>query len=229
MIRAGKLLIPDGTKAVLWDMDGVLLDSLGFDALAVNQLLKKFCGLSVVLSQKYLKSIFAYDPLTFWQLIFREIRKSYGIVPKRNAQELIYKEYSRLRTTGSFPVCPGIVKILSELDKLKIKQAVVSNNPAKEVKAMLKRVGIANKFERIIGNDMAKIMAKKPAPDAYLFAIEKMKLVPKECVIIEDTEIGVRAGKAAGCFTVAVATGGATKYQLQKMRPKADKIYLSFS
>ncbi len=231
MIIGKKLFIPNNTKAVLWDMDGVLIDSLGFDVIVVSKIFRKYFGSSVKVSRQYIKTLFAYDPLTFWQLILKKIAKNPKVIVNSSSLKFIHKEYNDLRQATTFRLCPGILKIIMGLKRSGIKQAVVSNNPTKEVKQILKRAGIANKFDWIFGNDIkfqGKLLAKKPSPDTYLFAIKKMGMIPKECVIIEDSEIGVRAGKSAGCFTVAVATGGATKSQLQKMQPKADKIYSSF-
>lgn len=226
---AGKLTIPQSTRAVLWDMDGVLIDSLGFDVIVVNRLLKKYFGRGIAVSPIYLKSIFAYDPLTFWQMILQKIGNKYKTAVNQELLRLILKEYGRMRQAATFKCCPGIPKILSALKKRDLKQVVVSNNPTSEVKVILKRAGIADRFDRIMGNDVGKSVAKKPAPDTYLFAIDKLGFAVLDCVIVEDTKVGIMAGKSAGCFTIGVATGGASKSQLQKMKPRADKIYSALS
>lgn len=227
-----KFLIPGNTRAVLWDMDGVIIDSLDFDVIVVNRLLEKYFGSLIKVSKQYLKMIFAYDPLTFWKMILQKVEKDSRFIASADQLKFLHEEYSHLRQTATFKLCPGILRIVIELNKRGIKQVVVSNNPTKEVKQILKRAGVLDKFFWICGNDVqvkGKMLPKKPSPAIYLFAMKKMAFVPFECVIVEDAEIGVRAGKAAGCFTIAVATGGATKNQLQKMFPKANKIYSSFS
>lgn len=228
MIKVEKLILPDTTKAVLWDMDGVLIDSLGFDLDSVNGLLRKYLGRTLPLPRRYIKSIYAYDPKTFWQMIIGRVRRDYKIKVSSRQLEQIIREYDEMRQTVGFKLCPGIAKTLAGLNRNKIKQVVVSNNPVADVKKILAKSGIGEKFDLIIGNDNQKF-SKKPAPDSYLFAIRSLGSIAPECVVIEDSEIGVKAGKAAGCYTIGVATGGATTSQLQKMRPRADKIYPSLS
>ncbi len=228
MIKVEKLTLPDTTKAVLWDMDGVLIDSLGFDMVAVNRLLKKYFGRLFPLSRRYIKSIFAYDPKTFWQLIINRIEKENKIKVSRQQIERIITDYSKMRQAVGFKLCQGIAKILAGLNRKNIKQVVVSNNPVKDIKKILTKSRINKKFNLIVGNDN-ETFAKKPAPDSYLFAIQSLDLTARGCVVIEDSEIGIKAGKAAGCYTIGVASGGATKNQLLKMRPKANKIYSSLS
>lgn len=228
MLIGKKLYIPDQTKAVLWDMDGVLIDSLGFDVDVVNKLAQKYFGKRVVLSRWFIKSIFAYDPQIFWVMIFRRISKIYKIKTKDRQLSLAVKEYNQIRLQIKYRLCPGVHSILTELNKKNIKQAVVSNNPVKDVRKILENSSIAEQFDLIIGNDRQSLH-KKPAPDTYLLAMKKLGLTPEECVVIEDTAIGVQAGKVVGCYTIGVATGGASKYQLHKIRPAANKIYFELN
>jgi beta-phosphoglucomutase-like phosphatase (HAD superfamily) len=68
-----RLYIPNNTKALLWDMDGVLLDTLGLDISLCNDILKQYFGESVNVSKQFIRSVFAYDPAGFWRMILRHV------------------------------------------------------------------------------------------------------------------------------------------------------------
>jgi beta-phosphoglucomutase len=70
--------------------------------------------------------------------------------------------------------------------------------------AALQTLGIAECFESIV--DTARFQRPKPDPEIFQVAMQDLKLNPSDCWIIEDSLPGVRAGKAAGCFTVAITT-----------------------
>lgn len=226
---AQRLRVPNNTQALLWDMDGVIIDSLGLDLVVCNYLLKKYLGARVLLSRDYIRSIFAYDVPKFWELIFEKVGQDFEVSPASADRALIVKEYTAVRKNYPFKILPGIRQILSAVQEKGLQNAVVSNNPIKEIEEMLAKAGIVDQFNLIIGNDAKPEMPKKPAPDIYLFAAEQLKINPKQSVVIEDSLLGAESGKRAGCFTIAVATGGDTKEQLQAASFQIDKVYDNFA
>ena len=84
--------------------------------------------------------------------------------------------------------------------------AVVSNNPEAEVVAITENSGILPLFDLVVGND-GKGRAKKPAPDSYVFAAQTLAVPISECAVIEDLVLGLNAGRAAGAYTIGVASG----------------------
>lgn len=204
---AGRLFIPATTKAILWDMDGVLIDSLRLDLTVCNQILATHFGAHVKLDSDFIRAIFAYDIPKFWQIILQHVAETYQIPNALDAQPTIVSTYHQARENTVFETNPGILTILQTAQLQNIKMAVVSNNPTAAVKTTLQKAGIDEYFDFIVGNDLEKT-AKKPAPDTYLLAARKLSLNPEDCVVIEDSLIGVEAGRRAGCYAVAVATGG---------------------
>src|SRR3989338_7571993 len=92
--------VPNQTKAILWDMDGVLVDSLSLDLWVVNELLEKCAGKRVTLSRNFIRSIFAFEIPKFWELIFQRVKKEFKVSISVIEQAAIVKVYMALRQTS---------------------------------------------------------------------------------------------------------------------------------
>ncbi|MDM8550197.1 HAD-IA family hydrolase [Desulfobacterales bacterium HSG2] len=207
MIIAERLYLPEDTEAILWDMDGVLLDTLGLDLTICNQLLRQYFGEHVTLSKAFIRSIFAYHPPEFWRRIFEFVNNEYDISGTESDFDQILETYNQARNEFVFEVNPGIREILESAGKIPLRLAVVSNNPTEDIKKILSQSGIPDYFDLVIGNDV-RDLKKKPAPDTYLLATEMLGVKPERCAVIEDSLVGAEAGHRAGCLTIGVATGG---------------------
>ncbi len=207
-IIANRLYIPQSTQAILWDMDGVLIDSLSLDFQICDQLLQKQFGQPITLTKAFIRSLFAYDAPRFWGYILDHVAENYAIPNPHQTLDAILVDFNQARHTAVFELNPGIAEILADARKQGLKLAVVSNNTTEEVEKVLNNSGIFDQFDKVIGNDIEKL-AKKPAPDTYLFAARCLGLKPEQCVIVEDSLVGAQAGYQAGGFTIGVATGSA--------------------
>ncbi|WP_417910677.1 HAD-IA family hydrolase [Candidatus Electronema sp. PJ] len=218
--------LPDETKAILFDMDGVLLDSLGLDLSLCGELLKKQLGRPVKLSKEFIRSIFAYHPPEFWRRIFAFVATEHGITAEDAVQHAVLAEYNQVRNESVFPVNPGIIAILTACKVQGIKTAVVSNNPTEDVRRIITQSGIAAYFDLIVGNDLHELRPK-PAPDTYIYAANLLEIPPAHCAVIEDSLLGAEAGDKAGCFTIGVATGG-TAFAALEHAEFSRRVYSSF-
>ncbi len=220
------LWLPDETQAILFDMDGVLLDSLGLDFTLCNDLLRRHLGQEARLSKDFIRSIFAYHPPEFWRRIFAFIEDKDGIAAAAEVRQAVLDEYNAARKEAVFPVNPGIIAVLSACRQQQIKTAVVSNNPTEDVCKILSQSGIAEYFDLIVGNDLHKLQPK-PAPDTYIYAANMLEMLPSHCAVIEDSLLGAEAGGKAGCFVVGVATGGTSFAELE-LSEHTRRVYSSF-
>jgi HAD superfamily hydrolase (TIGR01509 family) len=226
MIINERLLIPRITKAILWDMDGVLLDTLGLDLSICNELINKYIEKHIILPKNFIRSIFAFHPPEFWSLIIKFIESEYNLHIKDDIYNQILNEYKKYRNDCIFDIHPGIIDILNECKNLKIKLAVVSNNPTQDVNRIITKAGIVNYFDIIVGNDLHKLKTK-PAPDTYIYAASLLNIPTDYCVVIEDSMIGAEAGWHAKCFTIGVATGG-DSFKLLEQSNWTQCVYTSF-
>ena len=227
MILANRLRLTDNIRAILWDMDGVLLDTLGLDVTVCNELVKKTFGDHVGLSREYIRSIFAYHPEEFWRRLLEHVGREFGVSVTQDGGEKMISRYLEARNNESFQANPGIVEILKSAREQGVKCAVVSNNKTADVEKIVGQAGLSEYFHMIVGNDIEKL-EKKPAPDTYLFAARTMGVEPADCAVVEDSTVGAEAGGRAGCFTVGVCTGSADFKDLEAS-PWTSRVHTSFT
>lgn len=178
-------------KAILFDMDGVLIEAKEWHYEALNQALKIFgCEISL------------YDHLvTFDGLPTRKklnMLSSLGKLPLDLHPIInIMKQKYTMRIILSkcrpqFNHQYAISKLKSEGYKL----AVCSNSIRKSVEVMIDQAGLSEYFDFYISNEDVK--NGKPNPEMYQLAMKKMKLKPDECLILEDNDHGIKAALASG-------------------------------
>ena len=108
------------------------------------------------------------------------------------------RNYKALVASGSLPLRPGIKRIVDEAIAANLKLAVCSTASKGSVLAVMEQMGPERKahFAEVLAGDV--VAHKKPAPDIYLLALERLGVEPQECVVVEDSAIGMRAALAAG-------------------------------
>jgi len=99
---------------------------------------------------------------------------------------------------------PGAVDWIASARRLGLPLAVASSSPHSWVDGHLTRLGLFGLFDAVICSDDVPPGRTKPNPDLFLRAAEILNVQPGECLVLEDSPNGVRAGRAAGCFVIAV-------------------------
>jgi HAD superfamily hydrolase (TIGR01509 family) len=222
LVLAG-LSIPIGKAALLWDMDGVLLDTLSLDYEVVNRLLETRATDPPVISRAVVCANFPYDPPEFWRRILATINMS---LPKHRFDSIV-REYEEIRRSSTPQVHGGVTQILATAKQAELLIAVVSNNPEADISHMLSNAALLIYVDEVVGNDKPGLL-KKPAPDPYLEAARRLCVEPSACVAIEDSLLGAEAGNRAGCFTVGVATGANSLAELSQS-PFVSRCYPSLA
>lgn len=118
------------------------------------------------------------------------------------------RHYEALLAKGSIPLRPGVERLLREAREAGYRLAVATTTTPANVTALLKNtVGAEAEqwFDIIAAGDV--VPAKKPAPDIYVYAMEKMGLTPEQCIAFEDSENGIKASKGAGLRTIITVNG----------------------
>ena len=108
---------------------------------------------------------------------------------------------------GNVPLRPGVARLIAEARTAGVRLAIASTTSPDNVRSLLARtLGTAalGWFDVISTGDV--VPNKKPAPDIYRHALGSLRLPAERCVAFEDSELGVRAAKAAGLYTIAVPT-----------------------
>lgn len=97
---------------------------------------------------------------------------------------------------------PGIHELLAYLKEHGIKTAIATSSPIERTIKYLTSVGLQDSFHELISGYMVE--KGKPAPDIYLYAAEKLGVLPGNCMVLEDSPAGILAAHRAGCFPVMV-------------------------
>lgn len=195
-------------KAVILDMDGVIVDSeihwksLGDKAMSeffegwsdVDN--RKITGMSVRNIYRSLKDCLRVN------ITMKEFERKYDEMAK-----IVYREKTKL--------IPGIMEFMNRLSEDKIPMALVSSSPRFWIDMVMDRFKLRKFFTLIISSDDLDGKGK-PAPDIFLLAAKRLGILPKDCLVIEDSENGVESAKAAGMFCVGFRNGFNRDYNLSR-------------
>jgi HAD superfamily hydrolase (TIGR01509 family) len=181
--------------AVIFDMDGVLVDSEPLHLRATQATLGPR-GDSY--TERDNRAFFgATDPeiLRVLRILFDLPESTAELVEIRTARlvELIRAEGRPL---------PGVPDIPLWLRKSGVRLALATASRRPIIRAVLETVGLPRAFEAVVSGD--EIVRGKPAPDGFLLAARRLGVDPAQCVVVEDSRNGVLAGKAAGMLVAAV-------------------------
>lgn len=228
----GTLQLPSETTTLLWDMDGVLIDSLGLDQKICGELFTRHGGHAVSFAPELIRSLFALDPTAFIVRLAEEAEKETGgIFPERAALiDRVLQDYLDARRTTPFSLLPGVDEALCTGKARGLKMGVVSNNPSADLQDILKRSSLHARFDVVIGNDLVvegRALRKKPEPDFYLHACSLLAARPAEAVVFEDSVLGARAGLASGAHVVGLLTGSAGRADMEALVPRPHQIRTS--
>lgn len=177
-------------KAVIFDMDGVIIDSEPMHSKAAIMALKKF---GVNISYEYLDQYIG-STITYMS---KKMIEDFNI--KATPDELIQVNYEMkelLLKEEGYPVIPYIIDLMKDLYSNGIKLMIASSSPAITIEAVMDSLNIKPYFEGYVSG--LSVKNPKPAPDIFLEAAAQLKVKASECVVIEDSYNGARAAKAAG-------------------------------
>lgn len=222
MVLSTRIRVPDTTGALLWDLDGVVLDTLTLEAGLVQELLHRHAPDAAPVDRETVRRAFPHPIPAFWRLILEAaaVEGTPALVAGLTA------DLEELRRTGGPAVLEGVRELLTDARSAGLRVAVVSNNPVAHVHELLDHAGLSGQFETVVGNDQG--LPGKPAPDMYLAGAAAVGLPPARCVALEDSLLGARAARDAGCYVVGVATGAATFAELEAS-PSVDLACRAFT
>lgn len=189
-------------KAVIFDMDGVLVDSEGVWTLADKEWIESFgvtfhtkakqqiIGTGLIESTTKLKRLFGLN----------------GVVRRLLTHRLsfIYAHRKKVK------VMPGATQLLKKLSKTDLKLAVASSCSKKLIHAFLTPNNLLKYFISITSG--LEVKKGKPAPDIFLLSAKRLTVRPREAIVIEDSPHGVLAAKRAGMLAIAVIDRRFTKF-----------------
>ena len=188
-------------RAVLFDMDGVLYNSMTYHAKAWHRAMAQF-GYDLPEDEVYM-----HEGRTGHSTINLVSRRQHGVEVSDERVSEIYKVKSDL--FNEFPPAepmPGALSLLRQLKEQGLKILIVTGSGQCSLLDKLNH-DYPDIFRRELMVTAFDVKHGKPHPEPYLMGMQKGGLRPDECIVVENAPLGVRAAKAAGIFTVAVNTG----------------------
>jgi beta-phosphoglucomutase family hydrolase len=185
------------TKAILWDMDGVLVNSMEFHYQAYREVLSEFR--KHLSREEYLTSLIGLRNYVILQRLL-------GDLPQEEVERLMAAKEAafRRRVAGNVQALPGAAELVRRARVAGLKQAIVSSTPCENIELVVDSLGLRSMFDTLVGEEDAQ--HGKPDPEGFLVAAERLSVPPRDCVVIEDAPEGIAAGKAAGMRCIGVTT-----------------------
>ncbi len=191
-------------KGVIFDLDGVLVNTGGFHRQSWYDLAEEE-GITTM-SDEFFYSTFGMQN---YQIIPMLLRKELSAGEIKRLSDWKEQRYREL-IVGRLNLLDGVLELIDDLKSCGFHLAIGSSTPRVNLDFMLDETLVRDYFDALVaGEDVAN---GKPAPDTFLKAAEKLALPPRRCVVVEDAVQGVGAAKAAGMAVIAITT----------TRPRAD-------
>ena len=184
------------TKLIIFDMDGLMLDTeplalAGWKAAEKElnitipeELFPRLIGLNRNLCKTYMTECMGPD------------------FDFERALTILHKSVDAHFENHGVPLKPGLIHILDKLDEMGIKKCVATSTAHKRAMHKLNLAGIAQRFDAIVGGD--QVANSKPAPDIFLKAAEICNVEPENCIVLEDSNPGAEGAHRAGMRVIVV-------------------------
>lgn len=204
-------------EAIIFDMDGVLVDSEYTYFQSKSQILSE-AGHEV--EDSYHFQFMGTTSDYMWEKMKQEFSLPLSVA--EYIQQMTALRQAIIKRDG-IRVIPHVQEFVKGLSQAGLKLAVASSSSLAEIKVNLAEIGLSEYFSEVVSTE--EVEHSKPAPDVYLAAAERIGIVPENCLGIEDTKNGTGAVRNAGMVCVGFANPAFPKQDLAF----ADRVVSSFS
>ncbi len=195
-------------KAVIFDMDGVIIDSEPMHARAAILTLKKY---NIDISMDYLQDFIGSTTYYMCQKMISDFHLN-TTVEEFYQINIQMKEY--LLQKEGHTVVPYIIDLMKDLYENGIKLTIASSSPTEAIEEVMDSLNIRHYFNSYVSGMSVK--NSKPAPDIFLEAAKRLHVSPEECIVIEDSFHGVTAAQAAGMISIGFVNPNSGNQDLRK-------------
>jgi HAD superfamily hydrolase (TIGR01509 family) len=201
-------------KTVLWDMDGVIVDSRSFHFAAWQE---TFVKRGIRFTEEDFAKLFG----TRNDFIIRSVMGKR--LPDRDAEIMVKEkeESFRRKAKGNLKPFPGALKLLKVIKKGNFKLGLVSSAPKENIDLVIDELDLGGAFDCIVfGREVSE---SKPSPQIYLLAAQRLQAAPNDCLVIEDSPAGIHAAKTAGMRCLAI-TNSHPRQELEEAHKVVDSL-----
>jgi len=207
-------MLRNSTKAIIWDMDGVIADTAPYH-------FKAWQGVFLKRGVNFTEGDFRRN---FGQRNDTIIRNTLGSdISDREIDAIAQEKEENFRQNakGKVEPLPGAVALMKSLGEHGFAQAIGSSAPIENIQLVLQELDIAGCFQAIVFG--REVTEGKPSPQGFLLVTQKLGTVSQNCLVIEDSVAGVTAAKSAGMHCLAV-TNTNTRASLSKADLVVDSL-----
>ncbi|MBN1906430.1 MAG: HAD family phosphatase [Deltaproteobacteria bacterium] len=183
-------------KAAIFDMDGLLLDT---ERIFLDAFINTCAELDYKFEMPLFISIIGTNSVRTKDILTEGFGRGYNHDMFR---EVWIKNVEAYLSTNSIPIKEGALNLLDKISSVPMPMAVATSTRYHDAVNTLKSTGIIDYFKFIVGGD--HVTNSKPDPEIYLKAADKLDVDPKECIVFEDSENGVKSAHAAGMHVIQV-------------------------
>lgn len=190
--------------AICFDLDGTLIDS---ETLTAEAMARTFARhQNVALDAEDRAQIVGHS----WSAIEMHLRRKYPQLTWTRAQMVAATAAERdvVFAEAGLAGIPGAAAAVARVGHLK--RALVTGSSRVEAIQALRVLGLTDAFDAIVTAD--DVASSKPSPEGYLLALATMRVPPSAAVVVEDSEPGIAAGRAAGCYVIGVRAGASPSH-----------------
>ena len=183
-------------KAVIFDMDGVIIDS---EPIHSRVKMDTFAHFGLPFDEADLVHYMGRTS----RVIFEDTLQKHGRTDVTAADMAAYKHdhYLEVLESGEIEPVPGSVEFIQRLHAAGIPLALATSSNVRAMNAVLDGFGIRKYFTSVLSG--GELPESKPHPAIYLISAQRLGVKPEDCMVVEDTTNGIRAAKAAGMYCVA--------------------------
>lgn len=183
-------------KAVIFDMDGLMLDS---EPIALGSLKRAGASIGLHFTDEMLLGCIGLNAagsnVFLSQALGREI-------PSAELTRAFHADYEATIAREGVPLKPGLVSLLAFLEDTGVRRAVATSTATALAQRKLAQAGVLHRFEFVVGGDAVR--QGKPSPDPYLEAASRLEVGAEHCLALEDSENGARSALAANMRVIIV-------------------------
>ena len=176
-------------EAVIFDMDGVVMDS---ERVGNAVLLEGAKEQGINMTLPFVRSVMGMTLEASVPLY----RAAYPALDRARLAAYFTERMARIVREGGIPLMKGVPELMDTLDENHIPRALASSTIGGIVRNYLESVGMYDRFTAIVSGEMCE--KSKPDPDIFLRAARALDVLPERCLVLEDSVNGVKAGRAAG-------------------------------
>ena len=191
-------------RGVLFDLDGVIVDTLHFHYLAWKRMFERRGG---TVSEH---SVLLHEGRSSREILPILMQEAGVSIPKEEWNNFIEEKRAYFRTIVQVAHYPDAFEVVNRLKERGFKVALVTACALKNMQHSLNGEQQAH-FDFIITGD--EVARAKPFPDSYLTAARQLEVKPEECMVVENAPLGIEAAKNAGMYCVAIETTLGKKYR----------------